>query len=161
MRNWQSILRKGLLVASGTAYQETSAAHGPGIYLSKNIDRASLYCGSFESKAMPFWGTGWMCCIAVCDILYQHTECVEAGTVFVVGDARRVVVKALLLSNSADFDLDANELGRWLNALPAYRELHGLEAVKPFNPPLDLKRAEARPMPWQHINVASFPLCNS
>jgi Poly(ADP-ribose) polymerase catalytic domain len=130
MCNWQSILRRGLLVASGTAYQQYLAKHGPGIYLTNNLYRASLFSRNVESEAMPFSGTEWRCCIVVCDVLYHQTECVTSHQIFVVGDARRVVVRALLVSNSAFVDLDANELGGLLTALPSYRELHGLGAIK-------------------------------
>ncbi|XP_005102137.1 protein mono-ADP-ribosyltransferase PARP6 [Aplysia californica] len=46
LENWHSIIRHGLIVASGTDKQLHGAAHGKGIYLSPSIQLSSSYCGN-------------------------------------------------------------------------------------------------------------------
>uniref|UniRef100_A0A914URC9 PARP catalytic domain-containing protein n=1 Tax=Plectus sambesii TaxID=2011161 RepID=A0A914URC9_9BILA len=64
--NWHSILRKGLLVASGTKYQVHGAAYGPGIYLS---DQLPLSFGYASQMTMCSYGaavTDIVCCDHSC-----------------------------------------------------------------------------------------------
>lgn len=42
--NWHSILRSGLINASGTAMQANGAAHGAGVYMSPEVHTALGYC---------------------------------------------------------------------------------------------------------------------
>uniref|UniRef100_A0A914WQH2 PARP catalytic domain-containing protein n=1 Tax=Plectus sambesii TaxID=2011161 RepID=A0A914WQH2_9BILA len=64
--NWHSILRKGLLVASGTEYQLHEAEYGPGIYLS---DQLPLSFGYASQRIMGSNGA------AFTDIVCRDHSC--------------------------------------------------------------------------------------
>jgi Poly(ADP-ribose) polymerase catalytic domain len=136
MFNWLSILRDGLKVASHTKYMSTGASLGAGIYLAKHLQVSSRYSGANDVSFSHFSNSAFKNCVAVCEILHQKSE-EHQGGVFVVTDAKRVVVRALLINMSEGGGVAAEELGRLLTALPAYRELHSLgctEHERPVSP---------------------------
>jgi Poly(ADP-ribose) polymerase catalytic domain len=127
--NWHSILREGLLVASGTPYMAFGQALGPGIYLASDSATSLPHSGS---DGLWLGSTLSLCSriMALCEILHTASE-TRPGGVFVVGDAQRVLVRALLVIHGGPLRLDACTLGSRLAALPEYRELHGLGPPSP------------------------------
>ncbi|XP_041368398.1 protein mono-ADP-ribosyltransferase PARP6-like [Gigantopelta aegis] len=77
IENWHSIIRQGLVVASGTNKQMNGAAYGSGIYLSPSISVSSGYSrlgsrGSRTPKSMPnsrFLTSDDITCIALCEVI--------------------------------------------------------------------------------------------
>ncbi|XP_059143993.1 protein mono-ADP-ribosyltransferase PARP6-like [Physella acuta] len=53
IENWHSIIRQGLLVASGTSKQLNGAAYGKGIYISPHLNTSLGYCNRLLSISMP------------------------------------------------------------------------------------------------------------
>jgi Poly(ADP-ribose) polymerase catalytic domain len=130
MFNWLSILRDGLKVVSDTAYMSAGAQFGPGIYLAKNLHIARRYSFANDEQFSHFSNSPLKNCVAVCEILYKKGEERGQGVygdgIFVVTDAKRVVVRALLVNTSEEVKAAAAELGALLTALPVYQQMHGL-----------------------------------
>eukprot|EP01120_Amphizonella_sp_Union-15-10_P012160 TRINITY_DN5362_c0_g1_i1.p1 TRINITY_DN5362_c0_g1~~TRINITY_DN5362_c0_g1_i1.p1 ORF type:complete len:176 (-),score=21.54 TRINITY_DN5362_c0_g1_i1:160-687(-) len=81
IENWHSILRRGLLNASGTNLQVNGKAHGDGIYLSPRAETSFGYC-KFRSDPQPvtqksndtsngnrFLSSSNVLCIALCEVV--------------------------------------------------------------------------------------------
>jgi Poly(ADP-ribose) polymerase catalytic domain len=130
MFNWLSILRDGFKVVSVTEYLCSGAYLGVGIYLAKHLLVSSGYSGANDGSFSHFSNSAFKTCVAVCEILHEKSE-EHRGRKFVVTDAKRVVVRALLINPSKRaHGVAAEELGRLLTDLPAYGELHGLSRTE-------------------------------
>ncbi|XP_071110322.1 protein mono-ADP-ribosyltransferase PARP6-like [Haliotis cracherodii] len=82
IENWHSIIREGLIVASGTTKQMNGAAYGKGIYLSPSSSVSFGYSrmgyGYYNSKSKPaeqeqsktrFLMSDNITCVALCEVL--------------------------------------------------------------------------------------------
>jgi poly [ADP-ribose] polymerase 6/8 len=75
VENWHSIMRRGLVNASGTALQVNGAAYGNGIYLSPNASTSFGYSRIHQSAGQinanagsnRFLASENMHCIAICE----------------------------------------------------------------------------------------------
>ena len=85
MENWHSILRKGLVNASGTKLQVHGAKYGSGIYLSPCADVAIIYSRG-EFWMPPFQGPGTSqvraCVFSVVHVPVRHNKSVENFNMF-------------------------------------------------------------------------------
>eukprot|EP01126_Amoeba_proteus_P030162 TRINITY_DN29897_c0_g1_i1.p1 TRINITY_DN29897_c0_g1~~TRINITY_DN29897_c0_g1_i1.p1 ORF type:complete len:357 (-),score=60.67 TRINITY_DN29897_c0_g1_i1:90-1160(-) len=82
IENWHSILRKGLVNASGTKLQLNGAAYGAGIYLSPSASTSFGYCrmsrmdqGPIHRSSSRFLDTTHgLCCIAICEVINRDIK---------------------------------------------------------------------------------------
>ncbi len=127
---WLSILREGLLGASGTPFMTGGQAHGSGIYLGQTSVISMAYTGTgtrWRNSAFP---PGFVL-VGLCEILHKPPEA-KTGSIFVIQGAERVLVRALLvLVPGQARPISAAELGRRVAALPVYQQLHGLGPFRP------------------------------
>ncbi|KAK7009383.1 poly [ADP-ribose] polymerase 6 [Biomphalaria glabrata] len=91
--NWHSIIREGLLVASGTSRQLNGAAYGNGIYLSPNLHLSLgyscfshdiLWCSKLKKNKIPEYNrflrnSTHIACVTLCEVindshLKKHTK---------------------------------------------------------------------------------------
>lgn len=121
--NWSSILRDGLVVASHTPLMSTGASGGSGIYLGKDFATSLSYCGNVGTGLSP--GSSWRC-MGLCEI--AHTTAEDRGYFFVVEEPARVLLRALLVFDKCKIScmMSAAAMGRALESLALYRELHAL-----------------------------------
>lgn len=76
--NWHSILRRGLINASGTKLQVNGAAYGSGIYISPHAGTSFGYCrmygsgSSSHSVGNRFLDSNNINCIAICEGKYNN-----------------------------------------------------------------------------------------
>lgn len=124
--NWFSILRDGLLKASHTPLMSTGAAYGSGIYLGKEFMTSLTYCGDPETATSRSLGCGWRC-MGLCEI--AHTAAEDRGTMFVVEEADRVLLRALLVFDESTCKMTAEAIGQRLKNLALYQELHALQGT--------------------------------
>eukprot|EP01121_Diplochlamys_sp_Union-15-3_P018363 TRINITY_DN6660_c0_g5_i1.p1 TRINITY_DN6660_c0_g5~~TRINITY_DN6660_c0_g5_i1.p1 ORF type:complete len:772 (+),score=148.51 TRINITY_DN6660_c0_g5_i1:64-2316(+) len=99
--NWHSILRRGLLNASGTKLQVNGAAYGAGIYLSPNASTSFGYCklnGYRPTAAKKNSGSGnrflvsdSIYCIALCEVVNDGIK--KTGSIWVQPTADCVVTR--------------------------------------------------------------------
>eukprot|EP01059_Diplonema_ambulator_P000347 TRINITY_DN10282_c0_g1_i1.p1 TRINITY_DN10282_c0_g1~~TRINITY_DN10282_c0_g1_i1.p1 ORF type:complete len:782 (+),score=148.22 TRINITY_DN10282_c0_g1_i1:231-2348(+) len=89
--NWHAILRLGLKNYSNTSMMSAGAAHGPGIYLAKDISTSIGYM----REAKKGWANSALLgdsitCIALCEVVderkEQNTKCHDHGGIYVVED---------------------------------------------------------------------------
>ena len=83
LENWHSILRNGLRNMSNTQYMSAGAAHGPGVYLSDDINISYRYGGHAH-------------CIAVVEILTDPKPYEKSPNVYVISDDKLLVARYLL-----------------------------------------------------------------
>ena len=77
IENWHSILRKGLLNASGTRYQMHGAVYGRGIYLSPVSSVSFGYTHSVKdntAKMKGLVGKTGLTCIALCEVICRGID---------------------------------------------------------------------------------------
>jgi len=100
--NWHSILRRGLVNASGTKLQLNGAAHGSGVYVSPSFSFAAGYCrgatGSFPRRAQGAGANRFleyqdMTCIALCEVIVGKYRNASSGSIWVVPDASHVITR--------------------------------------------------------------------
>ena len=99
LENWHSIVREGLVVASGTDRQLHGAAYGKGIYLSPSLSTSFGYCAKYRSCAtnvdtsenksteneeydflgeLPALDFSKMICLALCEVI-NNKDLVKHG----------------------------------------------------------------------------------
>ena len=103
MENWHSIMRKGLINASGTKYQLHGAACGSGIYLSPQATMSYGYCcgqhrayasetGSESSCGSRFLDvSGNLICLALCEVITSPD--LKKSGIWVMPDADKVCTR--------------------------------------------------------------------
>jgi len=93
---WHSIIRNGLKVFSKTKYQANGAAHGVGIYFSKNFSTAYSYSTNKPTEYK---------CIAVCEVVNRYKD---GGYCTVVTREEDIKIKYLFVSkvNIKQFSLN-------------------------------------------------------
>jgi len=107
IENWHSILRKGLVNASGTKLQVNGAAYGAGIYLSPNASTSfgysRMYNYNYNQPNQPapttgkaatgnrFLRTDNVFCIAICEVIDKDIR--KSGTVWVQPSEDHVVTR--------------------------------------------------------------------
>ncbi|XP_041376441.1 protein mono-ADP-ribosyltransferase PARP6-like [Gigantopelta aegis] len=77
IENWHSIIRQGLVVASGTNKQVNGAAYGKGIYLSPSVSVSSgysrigygVYNPDMWKSTSRFLTSDRITCIALCEVI--------------------------------------------------------------------------------------------
>eukprot|EP01064_Diplonema_japonicum_P015964 TRINITY_DN24006_c0_g1_i1.p1 TRINITY_DN24006_c0_g1~~TRINITY_DN24006_c0_g1_i1.p1 ORF type:complete len:785 (+),score=125.64 TRINITY_DN24006_c0_g1_i1:66-2357(+) len=115
--NWHAILRLGLKNYSNTAMMSAGAAHGPGIYLARDINTSIGYmrdprkgwANSSIEKAIS--------CIALCEVVDERaepkTKCHDHGGVYVVEDEDLVCTRFFFVfpgGYNAERNLQADKL---------------------------------------------------
>jgi len=97
IENWHSILRRGLVNASGTKLQLNGAAYGAGIYLSPHAATSLGYSRMYNTggvsnvKGNRFLNTSNMGCIAICEVIPQDLR--KSGGIWVQPHEDHVVTR--------------------------------------------------------------------
>jgi hypothetical protein len=79
--NWHNIVRFGLKNMSGTAFQSSGAAYGPGIYAAHDSTTSYGYSGNTNNPWMnTMFGAG-MRCLALCEVVDYGTKMLCLGKV--------------------------------------------------------------------------------
>jgi poly [ADP-ribose] polymerase 6/8 len=103
IENWHSILRKGLINASGTKLQVNGAAYGSGIYLSPNAGTSFGYSRMYGYNAVQnplkstkdegnrFLNSGSVGCIALCEVIDKDIR--KSGDIWVQPNPDYVVTR--------------------------------------------------------------------
>jgi len=109
IENWHSILRKGLINASGTKLQVNGAAYGSGIYLSPSgatsfgYSRMNAYnTGNKKTEHSEdnFINSENIFCIAICEVINHEIR--KSGNIWVQPHTDYVVTRFLFVYKSAD-----------------------------------------------------------
>jgi len=103
IENWHSILRKGLINASGTKFQVNGAAYGSGIYLSPHAATSFGYSRIYNSVASKqgnrFLNSDNINCIAICEVVNKDIR--KNGSIWVQPDPDCVVTRFFCVYTSA------------------------------------------------------------
>ena len=101
LENWHSIMRNGLLNASGTKFQLNGAAYGSGIYLSPHASVSFGYSGIHGGGVAPAAGTKKgrptmlssqnLNCIALCEVIDIKIK--KSGNIWVLPESDHVVTR--------------------------------------------------------------------
>ena len=112
--NWHSILRRGLINASGTKLQANGAAYGKGIYLAQDSSTSSGYCGYYNhnhrdsnSSAKDvkkdggdgragFIPTDQINCLAICEVI-NSPDIKKSGNIWVASNEEHICTRFLLV----------------------------------------------------------------
>jgi poly [ADP-ribose] polymerase 6/8 len=112
IENWHSILRKGLINASGTKYQVNGAAYGSGIYLSPHAGTSFGYSRMYDYSGQAvaakakggkeegnrFLNSGSMGCIALCEVINKDIR--KSGDIWVQPNPDFVVTRFFFVYTS-------------------------------------------------------------
>jgi poly [ADP-ribose] polymerase 6/8 len=104
IENWHSILRKGLINASGTKFQVNGAAYGSGIYLSPHAATSFGYSRIYNNAAASKQGNRFLNsdnvnCIAICEVIKKDIK--HNGSIWVQPDPDCVVTRFFCVYTSA------------------------------------------------------------
>jgi len=102
IENWHSIMRKGLVNASGTKLQVNGAAYGSGIYLSPNAStsfgysRMNYYGAAATANPQNAGGNRFLnsdnvFCIAICEVINKDIR--KSGSIWVQPSEDHVVTR--------------------------------------------------------------------
>ena len=107
--NWHSIVRKGLINASGTDLMSNGAICGKGIYLSTESDICAAYSSLMERKQnltqkrsedsrFVHYDSNNLYCLALCEVVQSPAlRKLEQDRMWIVSDADHVAVRFLFL----------------------------------------------------------------
>lgn len=136
IENWHSIIRNGLVNASGTKLQINGAAYGKGIYLSPQISTSMGYSrmgygshsikkGQSQEKTKPRFLTGKnITCIAICEVITKHIK--KNGAIWVCPEQDHVCTRFFFIYEDGqvcDLAIDT-QIEKYLNHIKkacAYR----------------------------------------
>ena len=85
LKNWHSILRNGLINATGTVLERSGHAHGAGIYLSPNVSFALGYCKNRDIR-----------CLALCEVV-NHEINKKTSDIWTIDDSEKVCTRFLFV----------------------------------------------------------------
>ena len=105
---WHSILRNGLVNASGTRLQANGACYGSGIYFARD---SGTSIGYIREKTNPYKGTALgknFNCIGLCEIAKVPEGLRDNGWNHTLQDDKAVIVRFLLVNLEARVDVLAN-----------------------------------------------------
>jgi poly [ADP-ribose] polymerase 6/8 len=100
IENWHSIVRRGLLNASGTSLQLNGAAYGAGVYLSPCVSISFNYSAvrhiqptaSSSAKNVRFLSSKNITCIALCEVVTSE-QLRKNGTIWVMPEPNHVCTR--------------------------------------------------------------------
>jgi len=110
IENWHSILRKGLINASGTKFQVNGAAYGSGIYLSPHASTSFGYSRIYNhsiptppttvsKQGNRFLNSDNVNCIAICEVINKDIR--KNGGIWVQPDPDSVITRFFCVYTSA------------------------------------------------------------
>ncbi|KAI6657990.1 Poly polymerase 6 [Oopsacas minuta] len=120
LENWHSIMRNGLMNASGTKFQLNGAAYGSGIYLSPHASVSFGYSGihgghastADKKKGRPtMLSSQNLNCIALCEVI-DSSKIKKSGNIWVLGEADHVVTRFFFVyedNTTGDTNFDTRE----------------------------------------------------
>ncbi|XP_064390891.1 protein mono-ADP-ribosyltransferase PARP8-like [Halichondria panicea] len=136
IENWHSIMRKGLINASGTKLQLHGAAHGSGVYLSPSSNVSFGYMGNFSAITKPkppggresLVGKVNLKCMALCEVVTSK-NLNKSGDIWVCPNSDHVCTRFFFV-----FDKDQNHKDPVDTRQPKYREQidHAMEHISKF-----------------------------
>lgn len=106
IENWHSIVRKGLLNASGTKFQMNGAAHGKGIYLSPLSSVSFGYTRGYYGKVKSdqqhkgLVGRTNLICMALCEVICQDIK--KSGDIWVCPNEDHVCTRFFFVYDGGD-----------------------------------------------------------
>jgi len=115
IENWHSIMRRGLVNASGTKLQVNGAAYGSGIYLSPNAStsfgysRMNNYYGGQQQQQQQqqhhpggnrFLNSDNVFCIAICEVINKDIR--KSGSIWVQPSEDHVVTRFFCVYTSGN-----------------------------------------------------------
>jgi len=105
IENWHSILRKGLINASGTKFQVNGAVYGSGIYLSPFASTSFGYSRmhgtpSKKSDDNRFLSSENVSCIAICEVINDSIK--KNGGIWVQPHTHYVVTRFFFVFTGSD-----------------------------------------------------------
>ena len=119
LENWHSIMRNGLMNASGTKFQLHGAAYGAGIYLSPHASVSFGYSGihgghppqADKKKGRPtMLSSQNLNCIALCEVIDSKIK--KSGNIWVVPESDHVVTRFFFVyedNTTGDSNFDTRE----------------------------------------------------
>ena len=119
LENWHSIMRNGLMNASGTKFQLHGAAYGAGIYLSPHASVSFGYSGihgghpsqTDKKKGRPtMLSSQNLNCIALCEVIDSKIK--KSGNIWVASESDHVVTRFFFVyedNTTGDTNFDTRE----------------------------------------------------
>ena len=108
--NWHSIIRNGLIKASGTKLQANGARYGRGIYLSPESDVSAIFASTRETLPQHppprkqsdncrsvHYDSDNLCCLALCEVVKKFRKAKDDDGIWIVSNPDHVAVRFLFL----------------------------------------------------------------
>lgn len=112
--NWHSIIRQGLIVASGTKFQLNGAAHGAAIYISPKLSLSTSYCRTNPQKKPQlknqsrFLSTKSSKCMALCEVINSKVFNMNTNEVWTVKDKKHICTRFFFVWEDRRMPLDVD-----------------------------------------------------